>query len=204
MANMYSAKYTPPTGKETYNVGFQPVEDKPKYVPPTGKETYDVGPKRPYNDDDDQNTGADGPDPKAVPYVSLKNKPHGYKTYALLKAINDSPDGFSRTQIQKFLVDGSFGKGTWDRADKQRDDLGGNPYRGYWATNLTQNGGFLSQYLTKENPEMVKRKSQSFGAAYSPNPNRRMETAMTRKGKWILSAAGKATLKKYADKFGDL
>ena len=200
MANMYSAKYTPPTGKETYDVKFQPVEDKPKYVPPTGKETYDVGPKRPYNDDDDQNTGADGPaDSKEVPYVNLKGKPHGYKTYALLKAINDSPDGFSRTQIQKFLVDGTYGQGTWDKAVSNKDETGGNPYRGYWGMALSQYRGFLSQYLTKENPEMVKRKSQAFGN-YGGN---HMETAMTRKGKWILSSIGKATLKKYEQKFGE-
>lgn len=149
-----------------------------------------------------------------IPYVELKGKPHGYKTYALLKAISDSPDGFSRTQIQKFLVDGTHGQGTWDKAEgtskifnyKGEGDpttRKANPYRGYWAMNLSQNGGFLSQYLTKANPEMVKRKSQAFGAGFGGD-SRRHEIAMTRKGKWILSSAGKATLKKYEAKFGDL
>ena len=119
--------------------------------------------KRPQNDDD---TGFDknGEHIKSnqdVPFVNLKGKPYGYKTYALLKAINDSPDGFS------------------------------------------QNGGFFAPYLTKANPEMVQRKSQSFGS-YMGGGKHKTDTAMTRKDKWILSAEGRATLAKYEKKFKDI
>jgi hypothetical protein len=122
-----------------------------------------------------------------LPYVSGKGKPHGYKTYALLKTIKNLPDGIRYTDMVKFLLDYERGEGAYDRGNHpiktvmssgpyaHKYKTGGNWNRGYWATNLAKRG-FFREYIQKD-PETKR---------------------------WKLNANGELRLEKLEKKFGNL
>jgi len=133
------------------------------------------------------------------PYANGKGKPHGYKTYALLKAL-DETGGMPRMEMIKFLYDFSHGKGAFDKAG-EKGGSDGHPLRGYWSTALVQDSP-IGSYIMKNEPKKMY-KDRSFGAMINRHENRLVQS-YPRKGNWVLSPEGVKHLAKLEKKFGNI
>jgi len=86
------------------------------------------------------------------PYASGEGKPHGYKTYAILKALEDS-GGMRRYDMHKFLWQYSNGKNSLEREIFKGKN---SSMRGHWG--IAMSTGTVSNYITKKSTQGQKDK----------------------------------------------